>query len=657
MKKLTIATLLLFTTVAQAQIYKFGEIPREQLEMTVYEKDSTASSVVLFSTGESVLTYVNGQFVLTVSRHIRIKILTDEGLDEGDIEIGFRNRKSNSPQKVNNIKAQSYTLSSSGDFIKESVGRKDRFEEKLSETRSEIKFTIPGLKKGSVFEYSYELKSNNPLDFPDWLFQDNNPVIFSEYRAKIPEWFDFLTVSKGYHEFSTNNQKRYNDKIKFNDRNGISFLDFSGTEYHYTMEDIPAIGNEPYMKASIDYLSHIRFQLSSIQMPQELATSYLDTWGELVNKLVGDSDYGKRLRSSSELKLAASEAVSDADTELDKMIEVYNHVSKTMDWNEDYGLYAFDGLKDIYKEGTGNGTAINLILIQMLREAGLEAHPVAISTRFNGEIINLFPIAGQFNHTIAYVEIGDNYYLLDAKNEYRPYNLLPSQVLNGQGLIVFKNEVFWVPLMNQVKNSAVNMINIELNETGYKGYVNSSNKGFYAIESRSLFKELGINDKLQEVVFGETEGLKVDSAFVIKDKLDESFSYEAHFSYEQSSKSNIMYLNPMILKTDKENPFTLRTRTFPIDYDYTFSDNVIINITIPDGWIVDEAPKSILLRLPEKAGEFRRIAQVTGNIISVNYRFRINKERFMPSEYEGLKSFYDQMMSSMKENIVLKKES
>lgn len=79
MKKLTIAVLLLFTTVLQAQTYKFGEVTEDQLEMTVYEKDSTASSVILFSTGESILSYSNNQFVLTISRHIRIKVLTDEG--------------------------------------------------------------------------------------------------------------------------------------------------------------------------------------------------------------------------------------------------------------------------------------------------------------------------------------------------------------------------------------------------------------------------------------------------------------------------------------------------------------------------------------------------------------------------------------------------
>lgn len=657
MKKLTIAVLLLFTTALQAQTYKFGEIPKEQLEMTVYEKDSTASSVVLFSTGESILSYSNGQFVLTVSRHIRIKILTDEGLDEGDIEIRFRNKKSDSPQKVSSIKAQSYTLNENGDVTKESVGRRDRFEEKISDTRSEIKFTIPGLKRGSVFEYSYELKSNNPLDFPDWAFQANTPVVFSEYKAKIPEWFNFLTVSKGFHGFSVNSQKRYNDKIRFSDRNGVSYLDFSGTEYHYAMEDIPAIGNEPYMKASIDYLSHIRFQLSSIQMPQSLRTSYLDTWAELVNKLIGDSDYGKRLRGSSELEQGLSEAIKEADTDLDKMVGIYNHVSDIMEWDETYGLYVFDNLKDIYKEGTGNGSSINMILIQMLREAGLEAHPVAVSTRFNGEIIDLFPLAGQFNHTIAYVEIGEEYYLLDAKSDFRPYNLLPSQVLNDQGLLILKNEVFWIPLENKAKNTLVHMIDINITEDGFSGTLNSNSKGYYALNNRVSFDLDDLNGSIQEEIFEEMEGFSVDSTIINKDKLDESFDYTVHFSYKDDSQSNIRYLNPMIVHADKENPFTLKERTFPVDYNYTFSENMIINITIPEGWVFDEAPKSVLHRLPERAGDFRRVAQVDGNKVSINYRFRINKNRFMPTEYGIIQELYEVLAASLKENIVLKKES
>ncbi len=582
MEKLIFLMLLLVIVEANAQTYKFGDVPREQLEMEVYDKDSTASAVILFSKGEAKLEYYNDQFYLTVYRHIRIKVLTDEGLDEGDIELSFRNRKSNTPQDIKGIKAESYTLDDVGNIVKESVGRRDRFEEEVSETRSEMKFTIPGLKKGSVFEYQYELTSNNPLDFPSWVFQDDIPVIWSEYTARIPEWFRFLTVTRGYHPYFVNEQENYNDRINFNTRNGVSLLDYSGTEYHYVMKDIPSIDSEPYMKASMDYLAHIRFQLSSIQLPQTLATSYLYTWPELVNELAKDKDLGGRLKSSSELDMGLITALEGAETELDKMISIYNHVSNHMEWNEKHGLYSFDDLAKVYKEGTGNGTAINLILIQMLREAGFEAHPAILSTRSNGEIIDLFPLAGQFNHTIAYVQFNDAYYLLDAKNELRPYNLLPPEVLNGSGLMIYKDEVIWVPLENQVRNTSTNILRVVLKQDGYAGLLTSNNKGFYATNYRNEFDSDALEKSLKEEVFDiDDKRFLIDSVSIVNDKLDQDFQFNLEFSFTDSSLSDIIYLNPMLLGRLKESPFKNKKRTFPVDYNYPFNETMTKNIKIP----------------------------------------------------------------------------
>lgn len=657
MKKTFLLIFLITPYLCHAQTYNFGDVPREHLEMEVYDKDSTASAVILFSKGESELDFYNGKFYLTVYRHIRIKILTDEGLQEGDISIRFRDRDSNSPQRVRDIKAESYILEN-GEIIKESVGRRDRFEEEISETVSEVKFTIPGLKKGSVFEYQYSLTSNTALDFPSWVFQSDIPVIWSEYIAKIPEWFRFLTISRGYHDYFINEQEMYGDRINITNRNNAGFLDYSGTKYRYVMKDIPAIADEPYMKASMDYLSHIRFQLSSIQLPQSVVENYLDTWVELVNKLLKDEDFGERLKSSSELDQGLISALEGAESDLDKIINIYNHVSNHMEWNEKYGLYSFDDLSKIYTEGTGNGTAINLILVQMLRGAGLEAHPVILSTQFNGEVINLFPLAGQFNHTIAYVQFEDSYFLLDAKNELRPYNLLPSTVLNGSGLIISEDKELWVPLKNQISNSSRNVVLVALNENGYSGALTSQNQGLYAVEYRNTIDPLELKKSISEEVFEvEDQRFRVDSVSVTNDKLDENFEFKAEFSFRDSSSIDILYLNPMLLGKLEESPFKKKTRTFPVDYSYPFNESITMNIQIPEGWVIDELPESVLYRLPEGSGEFRRIVQGDEKMVSLRYRFIINKTRFMPNEYSNLKAFYDEMVEKLSQNIVLKKAS
>ena len=55
---------------------KFGDIPLDQLKMAVYEKDSSASAVVLADYGKSYIDYRNGNFKVLFERIIRIKIIS-----------------------------------------------------------------------------------------------------------------------------------------------------------------------------------------------------------------------------------------------------------------------------------------------------------------------------------------------------------------------------------------------------------------------------------------------------------------------------------------------------------------------------------------------------------------------------------------------------
>ena len=73
----------------------------------------------------------------------------------------------------------------------------------------------------------------------------------------------------------------------------------------------------------------------------------------------------------------------------------------------------------------------------MLKEAGLEANPVILSTRNNGYVGSItFPNISKFDYVIGHVKIGEKEYLLDATEPYGMPNILPVRCLNGEGLLV-----------------------------------------------------------------------------------------------------------------------------------------------------------------------------------------------------------------------------
>src|SRR5216684_7201081 len=60
-----------FVLKAQKPPEKFGDIPLEDMKMTVYPLDSSASAVILFDYGVAYISLPNFYF----ERHVRIKIL------------------------------------------------------------------------------------------------------------------------------------------------------------------------------------------------------------------------------------------------------------------------------------------------------------------------------------------------------------------------------------------------------------------------------------------------------------------------------------------------------------------------------------------------------------------------------------------------------
>ncbi|RNC79599.1 MAG: DUF3857 domain-containing protein [Balneola sp.] len=650
-KLLTIIALLLISGEVHSQVREFGDISRENLEMLIFDKDSAADAVVLFALGESNIVFRRGEFTLKVSIHERIKVLTDEGENFGNISILFWNNWSDFPQEIKNLRTASYTLDETGAVITREIPREAYFEERISNHISELSVSISDLKKGDIFEYSYEIYSDTPWDILDWFFQDSIPVKWSEYRIRVPDWLTLSTIKKGFQEYHINTKESYSEYVSFEN---LEMLQVQGSDYRFVMKDLEAFEEEPFMKIANDYLPQIRYQPVSIEFSERFYQNFTSSWEEFINEMLGDEDFGKRLNGKWVRKEIPG-IVDDSDSDLEKMIKVYNHISNMIDWNEEYSLWSDRKPEDVYEEGTGNGTAINLILVDFLRAVGLEAHPVLLSTRFNGEVIHQFPGFDQFNHTIAYAEVDGESYLLDARDQNLPYNLLPLDVIGGKALLLHPLEERWITLDNRIVSSEDVKIDVQVSESSVRGNLRLSNKGYFAYIRRNQLDYRDLTKSVEDEIFKTPGNYLIDSVRITKDKLDGAFDLDIDFRLDKNVDADVLYINPMIIG-GWDNPFKKNDRSFPVDYNFPFSKNLIYTFTIPDGWGIDTLPQSVAHTLPDNAGEYRRLIQVNGNTIIVNNTFYIKKYRFVPEEYDELKEMYDYMTAALDEGIVLKKQ-
>jgi len=105
----------------------------------------------------------------------------------------------------------------------------------------------------------------------------------------------------------------------------------------------------------------------------------------------------------------------------------------------------------------------------------------------------------------------------------------------------------------------------------------------------------------------------------------------------------------------KENPFKVDQRKYPVDYALCEDKTYLYNFIIPDGYEIVELPESVIIKLPGKAIQATFNVTHLDNKITVFYRFNINKEIFVSTEYQVLKEFYNQLIKKHAEFIILKK--
>jgi hypothetical protein len=172
----------------------------------------------------------------------------------------------------------------------------------------------------------------------------------------------------------------------------------------------------------------------------------LDTWVEMNDKMLESELFGMQLIKHFNYLPIFDSILQDKNSSREKMIAIYDFVSQTMNWNGKYSVYLYNGLTEPFNKKSGTSSEINMLMIYLLKRAGLDADPVLLRTSDLGMAETVYPVHNQFNHVIAMVSIEGQIYLLDAIDPSRPFNILPEKDLFTKGWIVNKNNYGWLNL-------------------------------------------------------------------------------------------------------------------------------------------------------------------------------------------------------------------
>lgn len=648
----------------ELQTFKYGKVNPKEFEIKGTGQDSAAAAVKIFDVGKGYFEVnPNHNFVYVFERHVRYKIINKNGYDLADQEIQLYRSGSGSEEKLELIKAATYNLNNN--VIETSKMASDaKFSNRLDKNHIIKKFTLPNVKEGSIIEYSYKTKSDFVFRLDDWYFQGAYPCLYSAFSLTIPEYYNYKISSNGYVQINSlkpvSGQQTYHLPSNNASLAGDNISAATNTGQYYA-ENIPAIKNENFITTLDDYTSKMSFELSGTQFPGGQYKDYSSSWGQIVAEMMKHENFGGFLKKNNYDKSILAGIIKGANEPEAKMKLIFNYVKEQIKWDEKYGMYTtVTSQRAVMEKKSGNMAEVNLLLLSMLNDAGLEACPVLISTRKNGKHPG-YPMATKFNSLIVWVKTGEQSHLLDASDRNNTVDLISYANLNHLGLKVTTGSESgeWISTENTALSREVIFYRLKLGEdqkfTGTlslssSDYAGSSRRSNYfsAVNEAEFIKDYKKNKPGLEI-----SNYKISNVNNPEEPLSESMDVTIEDNVEEAG--NLSYFLPLLFERTKENPFRLEERMFPVDFAYPKEEYYRIDIELPSNYTVSKLPKSEKYVLPDNKGSFILSYAMQEHQIVLTSKITLKNSIYTSEDYYNLKELFNNIVRKQAEQIIIKK--
>ncbi len=651
---LTLVAALSLANAAGAQTipvnHRFGSVSDREIDMTVYEPDTSAVAVVLYRDYKLDLVFdPKLEIVQIIHVHERIKILKEAGKEYADYSFIYTHTN-NLQESFSKVKVETYNRED-GKIVKTKMNRKYQFDEKFSDSARRLSFTAENVKVGSVIEVSYEFTS------PQFWNIDN-----IEYQQEIP--INEMDIDVGYAEyFRMNRTQQGAVRTVYSQDNSQGSIHLGGGDavtyqVHrdlYKAIDVPALREESYSFCPEQYRGQVLYDMSGVSIPGAVYRDFNTTWQD-VDKAIAESDILReckaRFRNTEELT-AVLKGVDDEET---RITAVRNWVSEKVKWDKTSRLVP-DSAKDVLKKGSGSDADINALTASILNSLGFVAEPVMVRSRANGLLLDFHITMNAFDTYILRIlnPDGSKSWFMDASRDEGGLNILnPLFLVEEARLIHLDGRGEWVNLSQLTRSRTAHTVSVRLTEDGTlegTAKVQTLGENVYALKAQynrfdteeAFIEDIENDEEIQ------IESLEFKKGFGPMAELDYTFT-------KDQSIGEMVYIHPFLEKFHGSGAFRKESREIPVDFPYPINVSYSFLLDIPEGYVVEELPQNQTLSCPPVNGNIIFQCRVIGNKISIAYRFILDRYLVLPSEYPDLRAFWEAAVGIENSIIVLKKQ-
>ncbi len=501
--------------------------------------------------------------------------------------------------------------------------------------------SMPEVTVGSTIEYRIKVLRSQMVaknEFSTGYFLQNEvPVILAKFKVTIPKGRELKLkfVNQQYNYFSAQVEPR----VTQSDDKKI---------YTWEFRDIPEIIGEPSMPPA-----------SEINTTILLST--FKSWESIYNwwwNLAKD-----KIEVSAKMKELVRELTLNLKTDTEKARAIYNWCIENIRYVAiEYGQAGFEPHRaiDVFSNKYGDCKDQAILLISLMKEAGVSAYPVLISTRDNFSIPEDFPIL-LFDHAIAAVDIKGELIFLDPTAETVSFGDLPVGDQDRK-VLVFQDgghKIVATPDFKPQHNSIETYTNFKINrdetvlaerQVKTNGYYDQMQR-YHLRYTQPIIFEDSLKEKIHSFVpGGKLLDYKIENLKGSDKPIELIYNFSGPEFLTKAGAARIIpqlgYIDLSIVAKD--------ARLYPIDFSSLSQEKTVLTFELPRNLRVKFLPQTI--KYNTKWMSFANFYSLeNGNLVFTQVH-TIKKKNISAPEYKLFKASLQQLSRKIKQCLILEKE-
>jgi hypothetical protein len=620
----------------------FQPVNPDELKMTSEPLAPGAPAIILYRQVDRD----DNRYTPHEDNYLRIKILTEEGRKQADVEIPFE-------KGFENIVAiHARTIKTNGTMV-EFDGKV--FEKTVAKNRQRsylVKaFNLPEVEVGSIIEYFYT------IDFKELYVFQSHWILSQELFTRNAK-FSLKPYTSSYNEFHLRWtwQQLPADAAPKQGPNSIVEMQ---------AHSIPAFQTEDYMPPENELKARVDF-IYDEEMPERDPDKFWQHVGKKRNGAL-EGFVGKRKA----MEEAVAQIISPNDPPEVKLRKIYNRVQQIR--NTSYEVQkteqeekrdkekAATNVEDVWKRGYGDGGQLTWLFLAMARAAGFEAYGCWVSDRKQYFFSPKRMESAELDSNVVLVKLNGKDVYFDPGGAFTPYGMLMWTETGVTGLRLNSDGGTWIqttlpePQQSQIRREA----KLKLTNTGdLEGTLTVTYTGLEGMYRRLEEQHEDAAARKKYLEESMKEQIPAAADLELTNQPDWGASepplvaiFDIKIPGWASSAGRRAMLPVGFFSAHEKHIFEHANRAYPIYFEYPYEKIDDITVDLPAGWRVGNAPPQ--QTQGGKVVSYELKVENNSNTIHVTRKLDVDILMLESKYYPALRNFFQAVKSGDEQQILL----